>query len=163
MSNSTSTPLRIPEPYFTKTDALATYGVRFGCSIYGWNQNSFWVHRNRRHKWASRIWQGAVSPSFGSLARVPCWSPLGLRPGDLHAPNSLLFSSCHHLRVWVLLRFILSSNSVAVHRFVRPPLVIKSVWLHLLFLLVFLIVLAGISLRGEVIRVTRVTTNGAVV
>jgi hypothetical protein len=27
----------------------------------------------------------------------------------------------------VLLRFILSSNSVAVHRFVRPHLVIKSV------------------------------------
>jgi hypothetical protein len=32
-----------------------------------------------------------------------------------------------------------------------------------LFLLVFLIVLARISLRGEVIRVSRVITNGAVV
>jgi hypothetical protein len=52
------------------------------------------------------MWQGAVSPSFRPLARVPCWSPLGLRPGDLHTPNSLLFSSHHHLRVWVLLRFI---------------------------------------------------------
>jgi hypothetical protein len=39
MSNSTSTPPRIPEPYFTKTDALATYEVGFGRSIYGWNQN----------------------------------------------------------------------------------------------------------------------------
>jgi hypothetical protein len=39
MSNSTSTPPRIPEPDFTKIDALATYGVGFGCSIYGWNQN----------------------------------------------------------------------------------------------------------------------------
>jgi hypothetical protein len=39
MSNSTSTPPRIPESYFTKTDALATYRVGFGCSIYGWNQN----------------------------------------------------------------------------------------------------------------------------
>jgi hypothetical protein len=39
MSNSTSTPPRIPEPYFTKTDALATYGVGFQRSIYGWNQN----------------------------------------------------------------------------------------------------------------------------
>jgi hypothetical protein len=39
MSNSTSTPPRIPKPYFTKTDALATYEVRFGCSMYGWNQN----------------------------------------------------------------------------------------------------------------------------
>jgi hypothetical protein len=25
--------------YFTKTDALVTYRVRFGRSIYGWNQN----------------------------------------------------------------------------------------------------------------------------
>jgi hypothetical protein len=25
--------------YFMKTDALATYGVGFGHSIYGWNQN----------------------------------------------------------------------------------------------------------------------------
>jgi hypothetical protein len=39
MPNSTSTPPRIPEPYFTKTDALATYGVGFGYSIYAWNQN----------------------------------------------------------------------------------------------------------------------------
>jgi hypothetical protein len=39
MSNSTSSPPRIPEPYFTKIDALATYGVGFGRSIYGWNQN----------------------------------------------------------------------------------------------------------------------------
>jgi hypothetical protein len=39
MSNSTSTPPRILELDFTKTDALATYGVRIGCSIYGWNQN----------------------------------------------------------------------------------------------------------------------------
>jgi hypothetical protein len=100
---------------------------------------------------------------FGPLAYVPCWSPLGLRLEDLHAPNSFLFSSHLHLRIWVLLRSILSSNSVAVHRFVRPHLVIKSVWLHLLFLLVFLIALAGISLHGEVIRVTRVITNGAVV
>jgi hypothetical protein len=93
----------------------------------------------------------------------PCWSPLGLRPGGLHTPNSLLLSRYLHLRIWVLLRFIQSSNSVAVHRFVRPHLVIKSVWLHLLFLLVFLIALAGISLRSEVISVTRVITNGAVV
>jgi hypothetical protein len=82
---------------------------------------------NRRHEWASRICQGVVSPSVGPLARVPCWSPLGLRQGDLHAPNSLLFSSCHHFRVWILLRFNLSSNSVAVHRFMRPHLIIKSV------------------------------------
>jgi hypothetical protein len=39
MSNSTSTSPRILELDFTKTDALTTYGVRFGRSIYGWNQN----------------------------------------------------------------------------------------------------------------------------
>jgi hypothetical protein len=82
MPNSTSIPPRIAEPYFTKTDTLATYRVRFGRSIYGWNQNfielpmavppqnSFCVDRNRRHKWAFRICHGAVSPSVGPLARV---------------------------------------------------------------------------------------------
>jgi hypothetical protein len=39
MSNSTSTPPRIPKADFTKTDALATYGIRFGRSIYSWNHN----------------------------------------------------------------------------------------------------------------------------
>jgi hypothetical protein len=37
MSDSTSTPPQILEPDFTKTDALATYGIRFGRFIYGWN------------------------------------------------------------------------------------------------------------------------------
>src|SRR6266540_511802 len=64
----------------------------------------------------------------------------------------------------VLLRFILSSNSIAVHRFVRPHFVINTVLIATsLFLLVFSVALAGISLLGEVIRVTRVITNGAVV
>jgi hypothetical protein len=123
-SNSTLTPPRISEPNFTKIDALATYRVGFRRSIYGWNQNfielpmaqvpsknSFRVDGNRQNKWASRICHGAVSPSVGPLARVPCWNPFGLRPGDLHAPNSFLFSSHCHIRVWVLLRFNLSSNS----------------------------------------------------
>jgi hypothetical protein len=82
---------------------------------------------------------------------------------DLHAPNSFLFNSHRHFRVWVLSRFNLSSNSVAVHRFVRPHLKIQFVRLHLLFLLVFLIALARISLHGEVIRVTWVIANGAMV
>jgi hypothetical protein len=126
-------------------------------------QNFFWVDRNHRHKWVSRICQGAVSPSVGPLARVPCWNSLGLCSGDLHAPNSFLFSSHRYIRVWVFLRFNLSSNSVAIHWFVRSHLVIKFVWLHLLFLLVFLIALVGISLHGEVIRVTWVITNRAMV
>ena len=82
----------------------------------------------------------------------------------LHAPNPYLFSSHRHFRVRVLLRFILSSNSVAVHQFVRPHFVINTVLIAtFLFLLVFSVALAGISLLGEVIHVTRVITNGAVV
>jgi hypothetical protein len=57
----------------------------------------------------------------------------------------------------------MSSNSVVVHQFVRPQLVINIVLVaFFLFLLVFLIVLAGISLPGEVTRVSRVINNGAV-
>jgi hypothetical protein len=52
-----------------------------------------------------------------------------LRLGDLHGPNSFLFSSHHHFSVWIFLRFNLSSNSVTVHRFVRPQLV--SLIIHL--------------------------------
>jgi hypothetical protein len=92
-------------------------------------QNFFWVDRNRQNKWTSRICHGAASPSFGPLPRVSCWSPLGLRPGDLHAPKSFLFSSHCHFKVWDLLRFNLSSHSVTVHWFVRPQLV--SLIIHL--------------------------------
>src|SRR6266542_4489748 len=82
----------------------------------------------------------------------------------LARPNPYLFSSRRHFRVLVLLRFILSSNSVAVHRFVRPHFVINTVLIAtFLFLLVFSVALAEISLLGEVIRATRVITNGAVV
>ena len=63
-----------------------------------------------------------------------------------------------------MLRFILSLNSVAVYRFVRPHFVTNTVLIAtFLFLLVFSVALAGISLLGEIIRVTRVITNGAVV
>ena len=63
-----------------------------------------------------------------------------------------------------MLRFIISSNSIAVHRFVRPHFVINTILIAtFLFLLVFSVALAGISLLSEVIRVTRVITNGAVV
>src|SRR6266540_3711830 len=82
----------------------------------------------------------------------------------LARPNPYLFSSCRHFRVWVLLRFILSSNSIAVHRFVRPHFMINTILIAtFLFLLVFSVALAGISFLGEVIRVTRMITNGAVV
>ena len=176
-SNSTSSPPRNPGAGRTKIDVQDAYRLRFQRFLIPWKynfvtfpmppvspQNSIGVNGKRQNKSASRICQGAASPSFGPLGRVSCWSPLGARPGVLHAPNPYLFSSRCHFRVWVLLRFILSSNSVAVHRFVRPHFVINTVLIATsLFLLVFSVALAGISLLGEVIRVTRVITNGAVV
>jgi hypothetical protein len=63
-----------------------------------------------------------------------------------------------------LLRSYLSSNSIVVYQFVRPHLMINAALIvFFLFLLVFLIALVGISLRGEVTRVSWVITNGAVV
>jgi hypothetical protein len=57
----------------TKTDAHVAYGVRFGCSLYGWKDNlnklpmepvsgpnSSGVDRNRLHKLTSRIYSGAA-------------------------------------------------------------------------------------------------------
>jgi hypothetical protein len=105
-----------------------------------------------------------VTPSVGLLGCVLCWSPLGIPPGIVHAPKLYSISSRHHIRVWVLLRSYLSSNSIAVHRFVRLQLVINTVLVvFFLFLLVFLIALVGINLLGEVTRVSRVITNGVVV
>jgi hypothetical protein len=58
----------------------------------------------------------------------------------------------------------MSSNSVVVHQFVRPHLVINTILIvFFMFLLVFLIALAVISLRGEVTHVSRLITNKAVV
>jgi hypothetical protein len=65
-------------------------------------------------------------------------------PGDLHTPNIYIIRSCHLHGGWVLLRFILSSNCVIIHRFARPHLVINIVLVAIfLFLLVFLIALEG--------------------
>jgi hypothetical protein len=87
-----------------------------------------------------------------------------VRLWDMHAPNLYFTSSRCHIRVWVLLRSYLTSNNVAVHRFVRPQLVINTVLVvSFLFLFVFLIALARISLHGEVTHVSRVITNGVVV
>src|SRR6266540_245160 len=162
-SNSTSSPPRNPGAGRTKIDAQDAYRLRFQRFLIPCKdnfitfpmppvspQNSIGVNGKHQNKSASRICQGAASPSFGPLGRVSCWSPLG-------APNPYLFSSRHHFRVRVLLRFILSSNSVVVHRFVRPHFVINTVLIATsLFLLVFSVALAGVSLLGEVIRVTRV-------
>jgi hypothetical protein len=58
----------------------------------------------------------------------------------------------------------LLSNNIVVERSVRPHLVIHTILIVLfLFLLIVLIVLAGISFHGEVTRVSRLITNRAVV
>jgi hypothetical protein len=56
------------------------------------------------------------------LGRVSCWSPFGVPPGVVDAPNIYFNSSHHDIRVWVLLRLF-------CHRLVRPYLVINTVWL----------------------------------
>src|SRR5438034_1487274 len=127
-SNSTSSPPRNPVAGRTKIDAQDAYRLRFQRFLISWKdnfitfpmppvspQNSIGVNRKRRNKSASRICQGAASPSFGPLGRVSCCSPLGARPGVLHAPNPYLFSSRHHFRFRGLLRFILSSNRIVVY------------------------------------------------
>jgi hypothetical protein len=87
-----------------------------------------------------------------------------VRPGVTHVLILYLFSSRRHIRFRVLLRSF-------CHRTVSSSLVCETPsrnqynfgCLSFLFLLVFLIALAGISLRGEVTRVSRVITNEAVV
>jgi hypothetical protein len=98
------------------------------------------------------------------LGRVSCRSPLGASPGVTHALILYLFSSHRHIRF----EFCLDQFC---HRTVSLSSVCETPsrnqynfgCVSFLFLLVFLIALAGISLRGEVIRVSRVITNGAVV
>jgi hypothetical protein len=87
---------------------------------------------------------------LGSLGRVSCWSPLGVPPRVVHVLNLYFNSSHYHIRVWFLLRTYISLNSIVVHLFVRPHLVINAVLIvFILFLLVFLIALAGISTQSS--------------
>ena len=84
--------------------------------------------------------------------------------GDLHIPKPYFISNCHLHYGGVLLRFIMSSNTVAAHRFVSPHLIIITILIaFFLLLLLFLIALAGISIRGEVTHVSQVITCGVVV
>jgi hypothetical protein len=98
-TGSTSFQFRTPGTARTKMDAHVAYGVRFGCSLYGWKDkfkklpmelvlgpNSSVVDRNRLHKLTSRICFGATTPSFGLLGRVSCQGPLGARPRGLARP-----------------------------------------------------------------------------
>jgi hypothetical protein len=69
---------------------------------------------NHRNNSGFRFCFGTTTPSVGPLGRVSRRSPLGASPGVTHALILYLFSSRRHIRFWVLLRSILSSNSIAV-------------------------------------------------
>ena len=94
---SSSSPSRVPGPVCHKTSHTGASELRFLRSTYGWKANlirklmqvvscqkPFGINGNRRNKSASRICQGAATPSFGPLDRVSCLGPLGgaSRVGD---------------------------------------------------------------------------------
>jgi hypothetical protein len=105
-----------------------------------------------------------VTPSVRPLGRVSRRIPLGASPGVTHALILNLFSSRRHIRFGFFLDQL-------CHRIVSSSTVCETPsrnqynfgCVSFLFLLLFLIALAGISLHGEVTRVSRVITNGAVV
>ena len=61
-------------------------------------QKPFGINGNRRNKSASRICQGAATPSFGPLDRVSCLGPLGARPGGM-TPKTLYYTAITLVRV----------------------------------------------------------------
>jgi hypothetical protein len=91
-------------------------------------------------------------------------SPFEASPGVTHALILYLFSSRRHIRFGFCL-------DQFCHRIVSPSSICETPsrnqynfgCVSFLLLLVFLIALAGISLRSEVIRVSWGTTNGTVV
>ena len=110
---------RVPGPIYHKTSHMAVSGLRFQRSTYGWKVNyikkplqvvshpkPFGINRNHRNKSASRICQGAVTPSFAPLDCVSCLGPLGARLGVLHDPRVFINNHRPSIRVWVLLRLI---------------------------------------------------------
>ena len=90
-----ASPVRTAGAGLTKTDAQATYGLRFGRSIYRWKakeisfptqlipyQNTLGVDGNRRNNMTTRICLDAATPVFGPeglvlprVARPPPWPP----------------------------------------------------------------------------------------
>ena len=71
----------------------------------------------------SRIYFGVASPFFSLWAMYRVESIRGATRGVLHDLNHLLASAATIVRLWVLLRLILSRTVVAVHRFVKPQIV----------------------------------------
>ena len=116
-SNMISSLPRPPGPVCLKLVTQDASGYCFQQSTYGWKANlirkpiqvvsrqkTFRINRNRQNKSASRICQGAATPSFGPLDHVSCLGPLGARPGVLHDPRVFINSRRPSIRVWVLLR-----------------------------------------------------------
>ena len=107
---SSSSPSRGPGPVCHKTDHTGASRLHFRRSTYGWkanlirkpiqvvsHQNMFRINGNRRNKSASRIYQGAATPSFGPLDRVSCLGPLGAasRVGNDHKTFIIIHHRCH--------------------------------------------------------------------
>ena len=89
-SNSSSSPVQAPGLVCLKLVTQDASALCFQRSTYGWkanwirkptqlvsHQKPFGINGNRRNKSASRIYQGAATPSFGPLDRVSCLGPLG--------------------------------------------------------------------------------------
>ena len=112
-SNRSWSPSRVLGPVYHKTGHTGASGLHFRRSIYGWKTNQirkpmqlvshqkpFGINRNRRNKSASRICQGAVTPSFGPLDRVSCLGPLGGASRVGNDPKTFII--IHHRRHQVL-------------------------------------------------------------
>jgi hypothetical protein len=89
-SNSSSSLPRPPGSVYLKLVTQDASGLRFRRSTYGWKANlirkpiqvvshekTFGINRNCQNKSASRICQGAATPSFDPLDRVSCLGLLG--------------------------------------------------------------------------------------
>ena len=109
-SNMISSLSRPSEPVCLKLVTQDASGLRFQRSTYGWkanlirkpiqvvsHQKLFGINRNRRNKSASRICQGAATPSFGPLDRVSCLGPVGgaSRVGD-DPKTFIIICRCRH-------------------------------------------------------------------
>ena len=115
-SNSSLSLPRNPGSVCLKLVTQDASGLRFQRSTYGWKANlirkpiqvvsrqkAFRINGNHRNKSASRICQGAATPSFGPLDHVSSLGPLGARPGVLHDPRVFINSRRPSIRVRVLL------------------------------------------------------------
>ena len=96
-SNSSSSRPRSSGPVYLKLVTQDASGLHFRRSTYDWKANlirkpiqvvsrqkTFGINGNYRNKSASRICQGATTPSLGPLDHVSCLGPLGgaSRVGD---------------------------------------------------------------------------------